>query len=305
MLSFCRKFDLSCLLPETAIRTMLKESAISAERFYLLETIWPDFYKKAEAGLPHPELSRKDPSSFSVALKHYYTDNLRSPYREAGLSEKKAAFGRAVAFLRSTEQGVNRDLFIQETAAILNVTVQSIVQELRTGRSAAAEPPAPPVKREIRSAADPIIQTERNLIKEILRFPQLFGVYYPALRQLSFEDEYSESLFRYLETRYLMGQVWDLRILSEGNLTNETVSVFTGLIVSEETSDDSIPEHHADYMDELILDHRIRRLKKQIRKKEESMVLLPADRLVEAAREQSQLVKELKELEKKKTRSRD
>ena len=163
------------------------------------------------------------------------------------------------------------------------------------------------------------IACERALMIELFLAPAMVGAYQAGIAGLEFADPQAEFFWRYLETRYLTGNIWTLDDLSRFELPEETMQIFSAQILQRLEGGLGTPQPKADeggepsaldeeevraaerlqvtVINDLLLELRILDLKKKIADTGSRYVVADSVDQSYLIQESGRLVKELKELE--------
>ncbi|MCR9144906.1 MAG: DNA primase [bacterium] len=163
------------------------------------------------------------------------------------------------------------------------------------------------------------IACERALLIELFLAPALIGAYQAGIAGLEFIDPPAEFFWRYLETRYLTGNIWTVDDLSRFDLPEETLQVFSAQILQRLESEgrpysaveqgesvlSAVDEEEikaaerlqVTVINDLLLELRILELKKKIADTSSRYVVADSVDQSYLIQESGRLVKELKELE--------
>ncbi|MBU44871.1 MAG: DNA primase [Spirochaetaceae bacterium] len=169
----------------------------------------------------------------------------------------------------------------------------------RTGNRGAGGQPrseaSAPMNPEITRNKEQLIRCERSLMVKLLSYPNLLSAHLNELRQLDFEDQDSEILWRVLEDRFLTGEGWDEDVLIHSNLPSRVMQSFSGLLAADSRSEGNAATETT--FKELLLHHRILESKKQMSEIRGQMVV--ADEVEQSYlwERYSALLKETKSLE--------
>ncbi len=163
------------------------------------------------------------------------------------------------------------------------------------------------------------IACERALMIELFLAPAMVGAYQAGIAGLEFADPQAEFFWRYLETRYLTGNIWTLDDLSRFELPEETMQIFSAQILQRLEGGLGTPQPKPDeggevsaldeeelraaerlqltVINDLLLELRILDLKKKIADTGSRYVVADSVDQSYLIQESGRLVKELKELE--------
>ncbi|MBI3394700.1 MAG: toprim domain-containing protein, partial [Spirochaetia bacterium] len=245
-------FDVSVNFPESRIREVLACS-ISAGQYLLMETLYPEITQARI--LKH---STRDPYEFASEMARFYADPAAD--LPTGVDHKRSARARLFELVRSLKQSSERELFVREGARLLRLDPDNLMREFEAGAQSdsgsdfPANRGAVPVRSgpsggvirpsgAMRSARpeDPLVKSERELIADFFVAPTAVASCRGAMADFEFLDSHSEIAWRYLETKYLTGDIWTPDSIPTFELPPETLSVFTGLVIhrAENADDDS------------------------------------------------------------------
>ena len=159
-----------------------------------------------------------------------------------------------------------------------------------------------------------LIACERALLVELFLAPALISAFQTGIASVEFVDPHAEFFWRYLETRYLTGNIWTVYDLSRFELPEETMQVFSAQVLRRVESagprrpgqtpgTDDDEETKAEerlqitVLNDLLLEIRILDLKKKIAEIGSRYVVADSVDQSYLIHENGRLVKELKELE--------
>ncbi|MCB1319967.1 MAG: hypothetical protein KDK34_06930, partial [Leptospiraceae bacterium] len=111
-----------------------------------------------------------------------------------------------------------------------------------------------------------LMRTERNLLLEILLNPALVARFHQQLGRLEYSDPHSELLWRFLEARFLTGNIWSGSELRGFDLPADTMQVFIQALMSRSAApEESRPAEELNaVMEDLLLQHERHSIQKKI-----------------------------------------
>ncbi len=239
-------FDAARQLPRPRLDELFA-TRFPAERLLLHEVLFPELFVSREGvdALPVWE--------YAAQANEYYSGR-RPEWTPSGL-DRRPALDRLYASLGELSRDSDRRMFLEEGARALGLDPASVRREWEerhpgagAARSSAGavrapdEPGFPGGERSGRAPAlasasvgaprrsektDPwsvrVARAEQELALELLYAPELFGRFQAEISDLNFVDPHAEFLWRYLETRYLTGNLWTGAEFSRFDLPEETV----------------------------------------------------------------------------------
>ncbi len=312
--------DLASSLSAAQLEGIL-ECRASAQRFYLLETLYPGrFIAYAES-----QNWLDDPRQFASQAQSYYGGALPQAL-PSGL-EKRAALERLYLALRDFALESQRHIFLEEAAQLLRLDANEVKREWSTryrppataksalspsGRPAAGRPagssfltPSETVPSNSSSSdrmqqnlwKKRLIESERRILGELLSAPQLMGAFYRQLQLLEFEDPCAEMLFRHLEARLLKGDDWSANSLHKLQLPDEVLAVFSSILLrreEEEGVDNFLAQEET--IEEYLLQHRVALLEKEIAELKRGYVVADCVEKRSFLEQENRLIRQLSEL---------
>ncbi len=271
-------FDASIVLTSADLRDVLHQK-ISSDRFLLIESLFPGKF------LEHlPAKNASGPLEYSRLAKEFYSMERSDRFFQVSMEEKKAALQRLLELIGALKHQTNRDLYQEEGAKILGIQASSLrIDKAQTKNSpAAADTNISEVAEKKRSASGDnfLVQLEREMILEFLLTPAVLGDVMENLQSLEFQDEFSEIVWRFLENRYLTGNIWTPEILQQSDLPAELTSAFTGMLLKrQEAHFHRNFEESKEVVKEFLIDHRLRLLENDLKGiKEEIRIADPIEK---------------------------
>ena len=254
-------FDLAGELSAADLRGVLS-NRLSCARFLAVETMFP---RRA--------LPPSDSVDFSRAAKDSY---LAFTAEGLGLEEKRAARGRLLDLTRTLKRESDRDLFLNEGARILRVEPSGLRNDAGLGAPAStprAPGPSTPVRptpprvlaadETIEVRSDPAqVHREHQLLQWAIHNPALAGRFVDVLNEVEFSDPDAEALWRHMESRLLVGDLWTPETIANGELPGELFALILSLVPSGPADEDAI--HSAEGFQGLLLTHRAHAVKTEI-----------------------------------------
>lgn len=319
-------FDLSMKTPGPQIAELLDQGRIPAEKFYLLETMFPDRFADFAA-----DRRWEDPREFARYAREFYLGELQAAMPHG--TEKRPGLDRLFASVGEIGRESDRVFLLEEAGRMLGLNPVEVLREWeqagRPGvrRDPGSSRPAPvnagpapefaaaPESRRVAAGPrseqrrpDPlqrrIASCERAMVLELLFAPAVFGEYQQDVAGLEFEDAQAEFLWRYLETRYLTGNLWRPDDFGRFELPEETLQGFTEAVLRrEEAGSGSDGGGNRDFhlersvLRDLLVEHRILKLKKRIAENERRYTVADSIDQSYLIEENGNLLKELKKLE--------
>ncbi len=266
-------FDLSHALPGERIREVLG-LRIPSEQVLLLESLFPDICQDAIV-----RETTRDPLDFARKMRAFYMEG--TALVDLPLERKRNARYRLFELLDSFARESDRELFLEAGGRTLRIEKGALEREYRghagsktpkSGpdiRGQAAAPMGRPGERKpeahvIRKGPDPLVRAERELVMDFFLSPASVGALRGAMADLEFADPHAEVLWRYLENRYISGDIWTQDSLLQFELPPETLSVFSGTLIERSELDHPEESAAAEVIHERIVDHQIRVMERRI-----------------------------------------
>ncbi len=327
-------FDLSMKTPAPQIAELLEHGRIPAEKFYLLETMFPDRFAGFADGRQWD-----DPREFARNAREFYLGELQAAMPRG--TEKRPGLDRLFAGVGEIGRESDRVFLLEEAGRMLGLNPVEVLREWeqagrpgvrrdaafgsrpaparsREGQGPGPDPefagePARParavgVQRQNRGRPDPLLRRiascERAIVLELLFAPAIFGEFQQDVAGVEFEDAQAEFLWRYLETRYLTGNLWRPDDFGRFELPEETLQGFTEAVLRrEEAGSGSDGGGNRDFhlersvLRDLLVEHQILQLKKRIAENERRYTVADSIDQSYLIEENGNLLKELKKLE--------
>lgn len=305
-------FDVSRFYPDGGMASLLKDG-IPAERFVLVETILPERIKPPVG----QEKGIDGIANFVNSATRMYRHGVLE--LELSIAEKRTALIRLRELIAGLQRASDRELFMSEGGKILGLSMEALRQEFQElqrpgpGRPEFVPPgrepgrpasgirrPAPVVKN------DPRVLIERRLLIELIHVPAIFSMFHGVISEFDFQDEHSELLWRFLETRYLNGEVWSPEMVAGAGLPAETLQVLAPFFLDKEaeslySENGETGTDPAHIVEDLILDHRIRGLRIELDRMRNNLRLATGAEYDTLVTNYQSSVLALKELESKKS----
>ena len=280
--------------------------AVPAGRFLVLETMLPDRYT------PAPELDAGDARSFARDASLYY--NGKTPERFPKGLEKRPALERLYAALSDFPRPSDQQFLLEEGAAVLGLNARELEKEWEARRR--ANPPRHPEEQargrtapEQRPLGRPLRKTEsrlstravrceRALVLELLFHPAQLSERADRIAGIEFLDEHAEFLFRYLEARFLTGNLWTPDSFSTFDLPDDTMAAFSGLVLARlEASREESQGRAGESIRDLLTQLEIVALEKRLEEFDRRYVVADSVEQAHLIEERMRLTSELKALQ--------
>ncbi len=231
-------FDL-CVSGSAAQMDILLEHRIDAANFFLMETMLPGGFQQYCSSQPQSVI--KDAASFASLTKRYFTGQIPSIFPQG--MQKRGALQKLYADLVDFDRDTDCRLLIEGAACLLGLDPVELQQEWGRlyGKNRQKISDTKLAGSAVTSQTDSAVvfsaekeekwlYCERGLLLEILMQPGLTEKFYHQLSKLEFEDAHTEFLWRHLEARYLLGNMWTVEAFASFALPEDTRQVFAALI---------------------------------------------------------------------------
>jgi DNA primase len=232
-------FDLSVKTDAATILSLLALS-FPGERYLIVETMFP-----GAAAIPAAEPGSEGLLRFGEHVRREY----ERKRMELDASSKRDGLARLDELVKTMPAELGQ-ILKQEGSAIIGVSPDRARSPMQKRPTQGRTVMAPPLSN--------IAKCEREIVTIFMFHPTALVDLREEMDSFSFQDEPSEIMVRYLDTRAISGNLWTPETVFSDQLPDSIVSIFHGLLLSRAPSEDPVG-----VVRDLLVEHRIRSLEKE------------------------------------------